>query len=163
MPDNLKRKTAISLWILIMILVLIISLIGAFFFFWFWIVFIPLSFLVVIAFQAMSEHFWTPKRECSRCNAPASIYTEYCRNCGLKLIKQCPSCSRFISSDLTICKNCGYQFSAFKIEEKPIEIQIIQKGQALPEKANFCPNCGANLMNEKKVLDFCPLCGGKID
>jgi predicted RNA-binding Zn-ribbon protein involved in translation (DUF1610 family) len=163
MIDNLKRKTAISIWVLVIIIVLIFSLIGAFFFVWFWIIFIPLSFLVIVAFQAMSEHFWTPKRVCPRCNAPVSIYSEYCRNCGVKLIKQCPTCGRFIKSDTTLCSNCGHEFPALLIEKKPINYQVIQKGIHLPEMANFCPNCGANLMNEGITPEICPLCGGKID
>lgn len=163
MPENLKRKTAISIWILIIIIILIFSLIGAFFFVWFWIIFIPLSFLVIVAFQAMSEHFWTPKKVCPRCNAAVSIYSEFCRNCGLKLIKKCPICGRFVKGNLDFCNYCGHQFPVIEIEKKPIEYQIIQKGMTLPEKANFCPNCGTNLMNEKIILEICPLCGGKID
>jgi predicted RNA-binding Zn-ribbon protein involved in translation (DUF1610 family) len=163
MPKDLKRKTAISLWILLTILLMIISLIGALFFVWFWIIFIPLSFLMVVGFQAMSEHFWTPKKVCSRCNAPVSIYSEYCRNCGLKLIKKCPTCSTFVKSDITICNNCGHEFSVLEVEKQPVDYKIIQKGTLLPEKPNFCPNCGTNLMDEETILDICPLCGGKID
>ena len=163
MPKNLKRKTAISIWILIIILIMIFSLIGALFFVWFWIIFIPLSFLVVVAFQAMSEHFWTPKKICSRCNAPISIYSEFCRNCGLKLIKKCPTCSRFVKFDITKCNTCGHEFSALEIEKQPVEYQIILKGMSLPEKPNFCPICGANLMSEEEILEICPFCGGQID
>ncbi len=163
MSKNLKRKTAISLWILIIILFMIFSLIGAFFFVWFWIIFIPLSFLVVVAFQAMSEHFWTPKKICSRCNAPVSIYSEYCKNCGLKLIKKCPTCNKFVKSDITICNNCGHKFPALEVEKQPVEYQIIQKGMRLPEKPNFCPTCGAKLKSAEEILEICPFCGGKID
>ena len=163
MPHNLKRKTAISVWSLIIIVLLLFSLIGSLFFIWFWIIFLPLSFLMVVAFQAMSEHFWTPRKVCPRCKAPVSIYSEYCRNCGLNLIKKCPNCGNFLKADIMKCTTCGHQFPILEKEEKAIKYQIIQKGTPLPERANFCPHCGSSLMNEVANLEFCPLCGEKID
>lgn len=163
MPHDLKRKTAISIWILLIIIIVIISLIGSYFFVWFWIIFLPLSFLIVVAFQAISEHFWSPKKICPRCYAPVGIYSEYCRNCGLKLIKKCPTCGNYYKSEILACKKCGHQFSTFDKEKRPVEYQIIQKGTSLPEKPNFCPYCGSNLMNEKIESNFCPLCGEKIE
>ncbi|TFG30029.1 MAG: hypothetical protein EU532_01750 [Promethearchaeota archaeon] len=163
MTKNLKRKTAMSIWSLIIIVLFIFSLIGSLFFIWFWIIFLPLSFLIVIAFQAFSEQFWTPKKYCPRCRAPVSIYSEYCRNCGLQLIKKCPSCGNFLIGDIMTCNKCGHQFLIIEEEKKPIEYKIIKKGTPLPEKANFCPHCGSNLLGEKEILELCPFCGEKID
>ena len=95
---------------------------------------------MVVAFQAMSEHFWTPRKVCPRCKAPVSIYSEYCRNCGLNLIKKCPNCGNFLKADIMKCTSCGHQFSILEKEEKLIEYQIIHKGTPLPERANFCPH-----------------------
>ncbi|MFX0072354.1 MAG: zinc ribbon domain-containing protein [Candidatus Hermodarchaeota archaeon] len=160
---NLKRKTAISIWILIILCILIFSIIGSLYITWFWIIFLPLSFLLVVAFQAMSEHFWTPKKVCPRCNFPISVYSEYCRNCGLQLIKKCPDCGNYIKTDKLLCDKCGHKFIVSEEFNKPIEYQTIQKGVPLPVIANFCPNCGHKLKDEDKTSEICPLCGGKIE
>jgi predicted RNA-binding Zn-ribbon protein involved in translation (DUF1610 family) len=161
--NNLKRKSAIGIWILIIILISLVSIIGSFLFNWFWIIFLPVSFLAVIVFQAMSEHFWTAKKRCSRCNAPVSIYSEFCRNCGLQLIKKCPSCGKYAKRDTKTCENCNYKFPALIEDKKVFSFLIIQKGTPLPKKANFCPSCGINLIDEKTGLEFCPYCQEKID
>ena len=159
---NVKRKTLLSILVLVFILVLIISIIGMIYFTWFWILILPLSFLVVGLYQAMSEHFWTSKKTCPNCNAPISIYSEFCRNCGLRLINKCPSCGNYYKSDIEICKKCNYKFPAQEKISKNIDFKVIKKGDKLPEKANFCPNCGVSLRNEEYQIN-CPFCEKKID
>lgn len=111
----------------------------------------------------MSKHFWTAKKHCPRCNAPVSIYSEFCRNCGIQLIKKCPSCGKFLKSNIVVCNNCEYEFPALEIEKKPVQYLIIQKGTPLPKKPNFCPNCGSSLIDEDTGLEICPFCQEKID
>ena len=89
------------------------------------------------------------------------MYSEFCRNCGLRLIKKCPECGRYINSEKEICTNCGYELPSYKIKKVPEEYQVIKKGMPTPEKANFCPNCGVKLID--KDVDVCSICGQKID
>ena len=110
----------------------------------------------------MSEHFWTPKKTCPRCSAPISIYSEFCRNCGLRLINKCPSCGNFYKLDIEKCDKCNYIFPK---QDKIIEdssFEIIKKRDKFPEKANFCPHCGADLRH-KEYLIACPFCEIPID
>ena len=161
--NEYKRKSVLGIWILVIILISLISIIGSLLFSWFWIIFLPLSFLAVIIFQAMSEHFWTAKKRCPRCNAPVSIYSEFCRNCGIQLIKKCPSCGKYSKSNIIVCTNCDYNFPALEEDKTPVEYQIIEKGTTIPKKANFCPSCGSSLIDEDTFLVLCPFCQEKID
>lgn len=102
------------------------------------------------------------KKYCPRCNVPISIYTEYCRNCGLKLINKCPNCNIYTDGKLNYCDNCGYEFPKYDGEKLPFEYKVYEEGDNVPEKPNFCPTCGASLINAEN-LRFCEFCGSKID
>ena len=163
MHHDIKRKTIIIIWILMMILVSMLAIIGFVLFRnVYLILIIPLSFCLVIAFQAMSEHFWTPKKYCPRCNGEVSIYSEFCRNCGLKLLTRCPQCGKYLKAEIIICDKCGLEIPKTEEKFEPIEYKILEKGAKIPEKANFCPYCGSNIRHEK-VNEFCPFCEEKID
>ncbi|MHA2288945.1 MAG: double zinc ribbon domain-containing protein [Promethearchaeota archaeon] len=101
------------------------------------------------------------KKSCPRCNFPISIYTEYCRNCGLKLINKCPNCNIYTDGKLNYCDNCGYEFPTYEGEKLPFEYKVYEEGDQVPEKPNFCPTCGASLKNVEN-LRFCEFCGSKI-
>ena len=101
------------------------------------------------------------KKSCPRCNIPISIYTEYCRNCGLRLINKCPNCNRYTDGKLHYCDNCGYEFPKYEGEKLPFEYKVYEEGEQVPEKPNFCPTCGASLKNTEN-LRFCEYCGSKI-
>jgi len=101
------------------------------------------------------------KKYCPRCNVPISIYTEYCRNCGLKLINKCPNCNIYTDGKLNYCDNCGYEFPEYGGEKLPFEYKVYEEGDQVPEKPNFCPTCGASLKNTEN-LRFCEFCGSKI-
>ncbi|MBD3339348.1 MAG: hypothetical protein GF353_09575 [Candidatus Lokiarchaeota archaeon] len=165
---NYKKKTLIIVWILIFIVVTIFSVIGSILFANFWFLFLPLSLILIVAFQAMSEQFWTPKKYCPRCQAPVTIYSEYCRNCGLKLINKCPNCGHYQDAKLKECSNCGYKYRLTEMARQKedidyqVDYQVIKKGQNLPEKANFCPHCGSTLKNQDYSRG-CPHCGKKVD
>ena len=160
---NYKKKPILGVWLLFAIVIIIISFLSLFVFRWFWLIVLPISFLVAIAFQAMSEHFWTSEKYCPRCNARISIYSEYCRNCGLKLIVKCPSCEKYLHPQLEICDRCGYKFPSKEKESELIEYEVLKKSSKLIEKANFCSKCGVKLKEEEGILDICPFCGGQIE
>ena len=101
------------------------------------------------------------RKSCPRCNYPISIYTEYCRNCGLKLINKCPNCNIYTDGKLNYCDNCGYEFPKYDGEKLPFEYKVYEEGQELPEKPNFCPTCGISLKDAEN-LRFCEFCGSKI-
>ncbi len=101
------------------------------------------------------------KKFCPRCNVPISIYTEYCRNCGLKLINKCPNCNIYMDGNINYCDNCGYKFPEYEGDKFPFEYKVYEKGEQLSEKPNFCPTCGASLKDAEN-LRFCEFCGSKI-
>jgi predicted amidophosphoribosyltransferase len=101
------------------------------------------------------------KKFCPRCNVPISIYTEYCRNCGLKLINKCPNCNIYMDGNINYCDNCGYEFPEYEGDKFPFEYKVYEKGEQLSEKPNFCPTCGASLKDAEN-LRFCEFCGSKI-
>ncbi|MFX1394418.1 MAG: zinc-ribbon domain-containing protein, partial [Promethearchaeota archaeon] len=144
-------------------LVIIIAFVGSLIFNWSWIIIIPISLIIVAAFQAMSEQFWKPKKYCSRCNAPVSLYSKFCRNCGLKLFNKCPQCGKEIKSETIKCDGCGFKFQQTEGKHEPIKYQVIEKGSKLPERANFCINCGSNLIRLEKNNETCPFCGENIE
>ena len=160
---DIKRKTLISIWIVIYIIVIIIAFVGSLLFNWFWIIILPISLIIVAAFQAMSEHFWKPKKYCTRCNAPLSIYSKFCRNCGLKLFNKCSQCGKYLKHELIKCDKCGFEIQQTEEKVEPIKYQVIEKGSKLPERSSFCTNCGSSLIRYEKINEICPVCGIKID
>jgi predicted RNA-binding Zn-ribbon protein involved in translation (DUF1610 family) len=101
------------------------------------------------------------KKFCPRCNVPISVYTEYCRNCGLKLINKCPDCNIYMDGNIIYCDNCGYEFPTYEGDKLPFEYKVYEKGDNIPEKPNFCNTCGASLKDADN-LRFCEFCGSKI-
>ncbi len=101
------------------------------------------------------------KKFCPRCKVPISVYTEYCRNCGLKLINKCPDCNIYMDGNINYCDNCGYEFPTYEGDKLPFEYKVYEKGERVPEKPNFCNTCGASL-NDADNLRFCEFCGSKI-
>ena len=121
---------------------------------------IPLIIIVIIAL-ILIRFSWKPQKHCPRCNIPISDYSEYCRNCGLKLITMCPNCNQYLQAGTTFCDNCGYKFEYFEESKEKQEFEIVQKGSPAPEKSNFCPTCGANLKDAEN-LRFCEYCGSRL-
>lgn len=121
---------------------------------------IPLVILAAIA-VLLIKFSWNPQQYCSRCNYPVSIYAEFCKNCGLKLITRCPNCDSYVREGLSQCSSCGYALKPMIHEKKSEEYSIIEKDSKLPLKPNYCPTCGANLKNAQNIR-FCEFCGSRI-
>ena len=81
---------------------------------------IPVIILVIIGI-VVYRYSGESKKYCPRCNLPTSVYTEYCRNCGLKLISKCPNCNIYMHRNNKFCDICGYEFPAIKEDKIPIE------------------------------------------
>ncbi len=121
---------------------------------------IPLIIFIIIGLLVY-RYSGESKKFCPRCNVPISIYTEYCRNCGLKLINKCPDCNIYMDGNINYCDNCGYEFPEYEGDKFPFEYKVYEKGEQLSEKPNFCPTCGASLKDAEN-LRFCEFCGSKI-
>ncbi len=121
---------------------------------------IPITMLIFIGF-IFYRYFGESKKSCPRCNFPISIYTEYCRNCGLKLINKCPICNIYTDGKEHYCDNCGYEFPEYEGVKLPFEYKVYEAGDLIPDKPNFCPTCGASMKNAEN-LRFCEFCGSKI-
>ncbi len=156
-----KKNSSILIYLLILIPIMVLSLLGMFIFEWTWLIFLPVTFIIVVIFQGLSHQFWDPQKKCPQCNASISLYSDYCRNCGYQLIKKCPKCATFLDSKSTSCDKCGFQFQTSTPGIPLVIPQEIQKDAPTSGKANFCPNCG-NKLDLENSLKFCPYCGGKI-
>ena len=121
---------------------------------------IPVVVLTAIA-VIFIKFSWNPQHYCSRCNYPVSIYAEFCKNCGLKLIIRCPNCDNYIREGLSQCSSCGYALKPKVHEKKSEEYSIIEKDSKLPLRSSYCPTCGANLKNAQNIR-FCEFCGSRI-
>lgn len=156
-----KRYSSIIVYLLILIPIIVLTFLGMFVLEWTFLIFLPISFLIVVIFQAMSHQFWDPQKKCPQCNFTVSLYSDFCRNCGYKLIQKCPNCGNFLEGNAPSCDKCGFQFKTSQLGAPPLTVQEIQKGAPSSRKANFCPNCGKKLDLEKS-LKYCPYCGGRI-
>ena len=164
--DSERRNSRSGLYCLIIISFVIIGGIGSILFGWIFLLLIPLGFLLVLLFYLTSRYFWSPKKHCARCNAPVTVYSEYCKNCGLKLINKCPKCGSYSKTGVPDCIRCGYKFEVLLELEEDQDIapyQILSRGTPPPDKPNFCPNCGTGLGPEQQNRRFCEACGGRLD
>lgn len=156
---NRKSFSVIAMFLVFLILLFLI--IGLFF--EIGIIFIIILPIVIFVLLGLLIYRYSgeSKKYCPRCNVPISIYTEYCRNCGLKLINKCPNCNTYTDGKLNYCDNCGYEFPKYNGEKFPFEYKVYEKGENAPEKPNFCPTCGASIKSAEN-LRFCEFCGSKI-
>ncbi len=165
-PPNLENRTTMALCLLLFIVSAIIAILSYLIFDVFWIMIIPLAFLIVIIIsQSFSRLFWNTNKKCPRCRESVSIYSEFCPNCGFKLIISCPECQGIMSFDDPICKTCGYRFNKIYIpDDAEIELAYDEKkNKQIVEQLNFCPHCGVQLEINKQNLRFCDQCGSRIN
>jgi len=121
---------------------------------------IPLIILIAIAYVVI-RFSWERQKHCPRCNIPVTIYADFCRNCGLKLINRCPNCDKYVRGDQRLCGHCGYSFEGFEEVKETPEYIVVERGSPAPTKPNYCPTCGSNIKNAEN-LRFCEYCGSKL-
>lgn len=124
-------------------------------------VIIPIILIIIIVIIVI-RFSWKPQKYCPRCNTPIGTYSEYCRNCGLKLIMHCPNCNQYLRAGVPFCDNCGYKLEYIPGPKELREYKVIKKGSPAPEEPNFCPTCGASLKGAEN-LRFCEFCGSKLN
>lgn len=162
-PRNIRRKQLISIWVLVIVIFTILSVVLSIVLdSYIWWILIPIAFLLIATFQAMSHFFWIAEKICPRCNVPTSIYSEFCRNCGLKLLHRCPSCRKYLSTERQFCDSCGYEFKYIEEEKEPFKYEVLEEGTPAPQKPNFCTTCGARIKSEEEIK-YCEMCGAKIE
>ena len=80
---GINRRKLIILWSILFIVANAIMISLLLVFPWIWIFFIPVNFLIIAAFQALSHEFIETQAPCPRCNALNNIHNLKCVNCGL--------------------------------------------------------------------------------
>ncbi|MFX1501300.1 MAG: zinc ribbon domain-containing protein [Promethearchaeota archaeon] len=158
---DIKKRGSIGVFVLIFIIITALSFILSLLINPIWWVLLPLSLLLLIVFQMTSHYFWLEKTTCPRCNAPTTKYSDFCRNCGLKLWYKCISCGKYLSSKSKFCDNCNIELEHTEEEKETFDYEIVKEGSTLPKINNFCSNCGAKLRN-KENIKFCEECGEKL-
>jgi predicted amidophosphoribosyltransferase len=159
--QDAKKKSILGGCFLIFILITTLSVVFAILIDPIWWLLLPLSFSFLIIVQLSSRYFWLEKKTCPRCNAPVGKYSEFCRNCGLKLMFRCISCGKYMRAGAQFCDNCNIELEHTEEEREIFEYQIIEKDSPLPENPNFCANCGAEIKNPG-MIKFCEECGSKL-
>ncbi|MBY9007335.1 MAG: zinc ribbon domain-containing protein [Candidatus Lokiarchaeota archaeon] len=164
--QNPEKKTLITLIILLFLIFTVVAVLTFLIFNVYWIIILPISFIaIVLVAQAFSKLFWTTDKKCPRCNTTVSIYSDFCSNCGFKLLLACPKCQNVLGYDDQICKGCGYTFKKLFIPDN-VEIKLAlddKVDEKIDGKLHFCPHCGINLGREQQNLRFCETCGGKLN
>jgi len=156
-----NKKRNLSVWLLIFIVITALSFILSLLINPIWWVLLPIVLLLIVGFQMMSHYFWLEEKICPRCNAPITKYSDYCRNCGLKLWFKCISCGKYIQSSTKFCDNCNIELEHTVEERETFDYEILKEGSPLPKMNNYCPNCGSKLSNQENIK-FCEECGEKL-
>lgn len=105
------RKLKI-LWALIVFPVFILIFIGSLYFSWLWLLLLPASFLIIVSYQAIADHFYEASRKCPNCGHLNDLRAIKCINCDNILINECPECGAEIQSDKLVCPSCGYDLKS---------------------------------------------------
>ncbi|AGB41062.1 putative membrane protein [Halobacteroides halobius DSM 5150] len=82
------------------------------------------------------------KVECNECNKILDVDSEFCPNCGVKVIpegkKECDNCNSLIDEEAEFCSKCG---------EKAI-VTCPECENKLNFGIDFCPDCGFDVNNK---------------
>jgi predicted amidophosphoribosyltransferase len=158
---SIRKRSYTIIWLLIFIVITSLSFILSLLINPIWWVLIPISLFFIFIFQMMSRYFWLEKNNCPNCNSPIGKYSEYCKNCGIKLWFKCLSCGTYLRVDAKFCDKCNAELKHTIEEKKAFESKTVKKESSLPEIPNFCPNCGSEVKSRASVK-FCEECGERF-
>lgn len=156
-----KEKSIMGKWVLLIGIIIFLTIWLSLIVNPFWWLLLPLTIIIVVVIKLMSNYFWLEEKSCPRCNAPVGKYSEYCRNCGLKLWFRCISCGKYMWADTKFCNDCNIELKHDSVERDTAKYEILEKGSPSPEIPNHCYNCGASLKNPG-IIKYCEECGVKI-
>ncbi len=173
---NPYRKKKLAYFILFIVVSISIGFVLSIFtginvvimFFTFLFVILPLIGLLLFVYYIISKYFWDAKHFCPKCHSPVSIYSEYCKSCGLKIMIKCPNCGNYIRLDENDeCNNCGYAIDKerlFTKTHRPLVIDnlYLSAETSIAQTPEFCPRCGVKLNSKQINLRFCESCGERL-
>ena len=158
---NKKKDSRVGLVVIFIIGFTALSLVFSLLISPLWWILLPISFFFIIIFQIMSKYFWLEKKVCPKCKTPVGTYSEFCRNCGAKLLFRCISCGKYMRVGTRFCNNCNAELKHSIEEREEFEEIYSEKSLTLPKKPNHCPNCGVKLKHPE-IMKFCEKCGVRI-
>ncbi|MHA2180179.1 MAG: zinc ribbon domain-containing protein [Promethearchaeota archaeon] len=156
-----RKKGLLRIWIIVFIFITWLTFTLALIVNPFWWILLPSSIFLFIIIQLMSRYFWLEEKICPRCNTPVGKYSDFCRNCGLKLFFRCISCGKYMKAGAQFCDNCNTELGHTEEEKEIFKYTEIEKGSPLPEIPNFCESCGAEVKHTG-IIKFCEECGAKL-
>lgn len=164
---NRKRRLEIKTRLVILLLTLFsftpLVLMGIFYFNINWKILVPLEIIAVVSMQGILHFFFRPDKKCPQCNAPVSIYAEFCRNCGLKLLKKCSNCGNIMTREATECQRCGKKYKIVIIpEDAELTFEYEEGKRERKHSGSYCPHCGTSLESDTKKREYCDVCGGSL-
>jgi hypothetical protein len=119
----------------------------------YWIPMIAIGTLFVLAIiPTILEYGSGEIRFCPKCGKGFGKKSEFCQECGTRVLMACPSCGTKVKGNPKFCHKCGTDLSEAKIDQifrPPTKLKI-------KNQANFCPHCGGPSNPEAK---FCGYCG----
>ena len=132
--------------IIIVMIMLTVTIFGVWQF-WMW---FPV-FGVLIAVIATTIEYFTKGsiKICPKCGKRLEGTSQFCNNCGMKIISKCPSCGATVGGEAKFCERCGQNLGDVIIPSTPIKI----------EKGKFCPECSNEVNPNAK---FCLHCGARL-
>ena len=153
---NAKKNSFLGGCLVIFILITALSIVFAILMDPIWWILLPLSFSFLIIIQLTSRYFWLEKKTCPRCNVPIGKYSEFCRNCGLKLMFRCISCGSYMRAGAQFCDKCNIELEHTEEEREIFNYQVIENGSPIPENPNFCASCGAPMSTQSQHSCYKP-------
>lgn len=159
--NQINEKKLKLIWIMGTITIIVIFFILGFFYEWIWLLWLPISFGILAAYQALSEHFFSTEQNCPNCGTSLDIQSHYCFHCGFQLVKECPNCHYLNKYDQDICQSCANELHPLQ-QKNILDVTGKENNGLISNKVNYCSNCGIRLNIESLDKNKCLNCKAKI-